>query len=265
MLITGAASGIGRELALAIARERAILLLADIDKRGLIDLAGVLDGMGAENVSYAVDISDREQVAAMAETVREEFGGLDVLVNNAGVFVWADFADTTLEDWKWLMGVNLWGPILAIKAFLPGMIERKRGQIVNIASSGGLVTMPTLSGYSTTKFGLVGLTETLQHELQPYGIEVTLVCPGNIRTPIVDNMQVRGYDRDKLTKMSYGLMPRMAPEKAAAIILRGLKKGRAMIILTPLARLMYLIKRLSPNLYRVILGRPMQKVYEHMR
>ena len=125
--------------------------------------------------------------------------------------------------------------------------------------------MPTLSGYSTTKFGLVGLTETLQHELEPHGIGVTLVCPGNVRTPIVDNIRVRGYDREKLTKMSYGLMPRMAPGKAAAIILRGMKKGRAMIILTPLARFMYLVKRLSPNLYRVMLGKPMQKVYERMR
>lgn len=264
-LVTGAASGLGRELALSFAREGATVLLADIDAARLEETSGMLAREGAESRGYVVDVSDRGEVEAMAERVREEFGGLDVLVNNAGVFVWADFADTTLEDWEWLMGVNLWGPILTIKAFLPGMIARGSGHIVNVASLGGLVTMPTLSAYSATKFGLVGLTETLQHELEPLGIAVTLVCPGNLRTPIIENVIVRGYDREKLVRMSYGMMPRMAPEKAAALILRGMKRGRAMVVLTPMARFMHAVKRLSPNLYRLALGKPMRRVYERMR
>lgn len=125
--------------------------------------------------------------------------------------------------------------------------------------------MPAVGGYSTTKFGLVGLTETLQQELKPLGISVTLVCPGNIRTPMIDHIKVRGYDREKLTKMSYGVMPRMAATKAASIILDGIKRDRAMVILTPSAHFLYLIKRLSPYLYRVMLGNPMQRIYERMR
>lgn len=265
VLVTGAASGIGRELALAFAAEEATLLLADIDETGLEETARMLDGMKVHCRSYVVDISDRRQVGDMATKVREEFGGLDVLVNNAGVFVWADVADTTLEDWDWIVGVNLWGPIHTINAFLPGMIERKGGNIVNVASLGGLVTMPTVGAYSATKFGLVGLTETLQHELRPHGIAVTLVCPGNIRTPIIDHVKVRGYDREKLAKLSYGIMPRMAADKAAAIILKGVKRGRAMVVLTPSAHIMWYIKRLSPALYRTVLGSPMQKVYERLR
>jgi NAD(P)-dependent dehydrogenase (short-subunit alcohol dehydrogenase family) len=264
-LVTGAASGIGRELAFALARERAIVLLADIDESGLAETLTMLNEMGAESRSYVVDVSDREQVGAMAAKVRGEFGGLDVLVNNAGVFVWSDVADTILEDWEWMMGVNLWGPILTINALLPGMIERRSGHIVNVASLGGLVTMPTVGAYSTTKFGLVGLTETLQHELGPLGIAVTLVCPGNIRTPIVDHIKVRGYDREKLTKMSYGVMPRMAADKAASKILEGIKRERALVVLTPSAHIMWYVKRLSPRLYRVMLGNPMRKVYERMR
>ena len=225
----------------------------------------MLAGMGAESRSFSVDVSDREQVEGLAAEVETEFGGLDMLINNAGVFVWADFADTTPEDWEWLMGVNLWGPVFTIKAFLPGMMGRGSGHIVNVASLGGLVTMPTLSGYSTTKFGLVGLTETLQHELEPHGIAVTLVCPGNIRTPIVDHIRVRGYDREKLTKMSYGVIPRMCPERAAAIILEAVRRKRSLVVLTPSAHLMWYVKRLSPALYRVALGRPMHKVYERMR
>jgi len=265
VLITGAASGMGRALALAFAREGAVVLPADVDEPALGETSGLLEDLGVRNRPYAVDVSDREQVFAVAAKVREEFGGPDVLVNNAGVFVWEDFVDTTLADWEWLMGVNLWGPILTIKAFLPGMMERKSGHIVNIASLGGLVTMPTLSAYSATKFGLVGLTETLQHELGPHGISVTLVCPGNIRTPIADHIKVRGYDREKLIRMSYGVMPRMAADKAAAIILRAVKKRRSLVILTPSAHFMYLVKRLSPDLYRVMLGKPMLKIYERMR
>lgn len=160
----------------------------------------MLDRLGTENRRYVVDISVRDQVGAMAAEVEGEFGGLDVLINNAGVFVWADFADTTL-----------------------------------------------------------------QHELEPHNINVTLVCPGNIRTPIIDHIVVRGYDRDRLTRLSFGMMPRMAPDKAADIILRGMKKDRALIILTPSAHLMYLVKRLSNNLYRVMLGRSMRWIYERMR
>jgi NAD(P)-dependent dehydrogenase (short-subunit alcohol dehydrogenase family) len=265
VLITGAAGGLGSALALASAREGAIVLLCDVNEAGLGEVTSLLRNMGTACVSYVVDISDRGQVADMAAEVQREFGGLDVLINNAAVFVWADFADTTLEDWEWLMGVNLWGPILTTNAFLPGMKERRSGHIVNVASLGGLVTMPTLSGYSTTKFGLVGLTETLQHELEPHGINVTLVCPGNIRTPIIDRIIVRGYDKEKLIRMSYGMIPRMAPERAASIILKSVKKDKALVILTPSAHMMYLIKRLSFNLYRVMLGKPMYKVYERMR
>jgi NAD(P)-dependent dehydrogenase (short-subunit alcohol dehydrogenase family) len=264
-LVTGAASGLGRELALALGREGAIVLLVDINAAELTQTAESLDRMGADRRTYAVDVSDREGVAGLAARVEEEFGGLDVLINNAGVFVWADVVDTTLEDWDWTVGVNLWGPILTINAFLPRMIRRRSGHIVNVASAGGLVTMPTLGAYSTTKFGLVGLTETLQHELKPHNITVTLVCPGNIRTPIIDHVKVRGYDREKLTRASYGLMPRMAPGKAASIILAGVKHDRAMVILTPLAHLLYYVKRLSPHLYRVRLGNPMRWIYDRMR
>ncbi len=213
VLVTGAASGLGRELALCAGKEGAVLLLADIDPQGVKETSGLLRRTGVESREYVVDVSDSSQVKAVAEAVLGEFGGLDVLINNAGVFVWADFIDTTPEDWEWVMGVNLWGPILTIRAFLPGMIERGSGHIVNIASLGGLVTMPTLSAYSTAKFGLVGLTETLQHELEPLGISVTLVCPGNIRTPVIDRVVVRGYDRAKLARASFGLMPRRRRRK----------------------------------------------------
>lgn len=265
VLVTGAAGGLGRELALCGAREGALPLLVDIKPQGLEETGGLLRSLGIEYRSYVANVSSPEEVGALAQKVGGEFGGLDILINNAGVFIWADFVDTTAEDWAWVMGVNLWSPIHTICAFLPGMIARGKGHIVNVASLGGLVTMPTLSAYSTSKFGLVGLTETLQHELEPLGISVTLVCPGNIRTPIIDHVVVRGYDREKLARVSFGLMPRMAPDRAASIIMRGVKKGRHLIVLTPTAHFMHAFRRLSPALYRMTLGRMMYRVYQLMR
>lgn len=264
-LITGAASGIGRELALAFAREGALTLLVDIDGEGLDETSALVAGTGSDSRSYVADVSSRDQVDAIAGRVEMEFGGLDILVNNAGVFIWADIADTAIEDWEWILGVNLWGPILTVNAFLPGMLERRSGHIVNVASLGGLITMPTLGAYSTSKFGLVGFTETLQHEMKPLGIAVTLVCPGNTRTPITGHIRVRGYDRDKLIRMSFDRMPRMPAERAAGLILEGIKREKGMLILTPLAHILYGMKRTAPWLLRSLMTGPVLRVYERMR
>lgn len=265
VLVTGAASGLGRELALSAGREGAVSILVDINPDGLRMTFELLRRMGAGSRQYMVDVSDAVQVESIAEAVRDGFGRLDVLINDAGVFVWADFMDPTPEDWGWPRRVNLWVPILTIHAFLPGMIERRSGHIVNVSSAGGLVTMSTLSACSTAKLGLVGPTETQQHELRPLGISVTRVCPGNIRTPIGDHVLVRGYDRDKLARLAFGLMPRMAPDKAAATVIRGVKKDRSMIILTPTSRLIYALNKLSPGLCMVMRGRPMCDLYWRMR
>jgi len=265
VLITGAASGIGRETALAFARERSVVLLADIDATGLDDVARLIRGLGAQCAVYVTDVSNSEQVDGMARSIAAEFGGLDVLVNNAGVFIWADFMDTTLEDWRWIMGVNLWGPIFTIGAFLPGMIERRSGHIVNIASGGGLVTLPALAAYSTTKFAVVGLGEALQHEVRDKNVVVTTICPGSTKTPIIEHIRVRGLNREKLAKVIYPKSNRYPADKTALIIVEAVKHDRRLVVTTPGMKLMVYIKRLSPPLYRTLV-RPFTRLfYARMR
>ncbi len=263
VLVTGAASGIGRQTALAFAGEGSILLLADIDE--LEQAAREVRGIGAECRTYALDVSSREQVERVAAQVVSEFGGLDVLVNNAGVFVWADFLDTTLEDWEWMTGVNLWGAVYTMRAFLPGMIARGRGHIVNIASGGGLVTLPCLSAYSATKFALVGLSETLQHEVRGHNIVVTTICPGSTKTPIIKNIRVRGLDREKLKNVVFPIANRYPASKTAAIIVDAVKRDRRLVVITAQMKAMVYIKRISPALYRAMV-RPFTRLfYSRMR
>ena len=252
VLVTGAASGIGRETALAFAREGSMMLLADIDRGGLEETTALARRIGAWVWTSLTDVSKKDQVDAMARDVMEEFGRLDVLVNNAGVFVWADFVDTTYEDWQWITGVNLWGPVHTIMAFLPGMMARRNGHIVNIASGGGLVTLPCLSAYSATKFALVGLSETLQHEMRGQNIVVTTICPGSTRTPIIKNIRVRGLDREKLEKVVFPIANRYSASKTAHIIVDAVKRDRPLVVITAQMKAMVYIKRISPALYRAM-------------
>ena len=260
VLVTGAASGIGREAALAFAREGSVLLLVDIDNSGLEDLAGEMGRLGAQCMTYRVDVSNPKQVFDMARRVESDFGGLDILVNNAGVFVWADFVDTTIEDMEWMMGVNLWGPIHTIKAFLPGMIERRRGHIVNVASAGGLVTLFSTTGYCATKFGLVGLGEALLQEVSEHNIAVTTICPGSTKTPIINHIRVRGLDGEKLEKRIWPVANRYSAKKTGGIIVEAVKRDRVLVVTTLNMKVMYLTKRISPALYRA-LAKPFRRVF----
>lgn len=264
VLVTGAASGIGRETALAFARHGSRLLLVDIEARPLEELADSLRKGGLDCAAYQVDVSDRGQVWELAERVSAEFGRLDVLVNCAGVFVWADILDTTPEDWEWLMGVNLWGPINTISAFLPGMVDSKNGHIVNVSSSGGLFAMSSVGAYSATKFALVGLSEALRQEVREDNVGVTAVCPGSTRTPIVGRTRVRGYDPEKLERYFYRLFNRMRPERTAKAIVGAVERDRPLVLTTATARLLYFAKRLSPALM-LFLMRPVRRLYGLMR
>jgi NAD(P)-dependent dehydrogenase (short-subunit alcohol dehydrogenase family) len=259
ILVTGAASGIGRETALAFAREGSILLLSDIDADGLEELAGELSELSTECRTYSADVTKWDQVKEMADQVMKEFGGLDVLLNVAGVFIWADFMDTSLEDWEWMLGVNLWGPIHTMKAFLPGMMERNGGHIVNVASVGGLYAQFSVGAYCASKFALVGLGEALIQEVREHGIKVTTFCPGSTKTPIFDHIRVSGLDRDKLRKV-FNIMNRMPANKTADMIIRAVKRDRSLVVTTLIGHLLYYMKKISPALIRAQV-RPVRKLF----
>lgn len=258
VLITGAASGIGRGAVLAFAREGSVLLLADIDSEKLAGLEAELKRAGTGSRCYVVDVADERQVRKMATSVEADVGGVDVLVNVAGVCVVADVVDTPLEDWRWIIGVNLWGPVYTVNAFLPGMIERGTGHIVNVSSAGGLVSFGLIAAYSATKFALVGFSEALGQEVWQHGIGVTAFCPGVTGTPIVRSMRFHGYSRDAMLRFWDRLMSSRAvvsAEKTGELIVLAVRKAKPLVVTSRPAKILVLLNRLFPGVIRFTMRR----------
>jgi NAD(P)-dependent dehydrogenase (short-subunit alcohol dehydrogenase family) len=251
-LITGAATGIGRETALALARAGADLVICDVNESGLEQTAADLRALGRTILARRVDVARREDMQALADEVHRERAAIDVLVNNAGVGLGATFLETPLEDWEWIVRINLWGVIHGCHFFVPPMVARGQGgHVVNVSSAAGFAAVPQLAAYCTTKFGVFGLSEALREELRPRGIGVTTVCPGIVNTPIVQTSRMRGASdvpgaRERLVAVY--ARRNYSPERVAALILKAIARNRAVAPITPEAWTMYLLKRLSPRL-----------------
>jgi NAD(P)-dependent dehydrogenase (short-subunit alcohol dehydrogenase family) len=186
-VVTGAGSGIGRALAHALAREGMRVVAADLDEAGMAETL-----KGLEGIAVRTDVTDLAQVQALADRAWAAFGGVHVLCNNAGVAVWGGLETATHRDWQWVLGVNLWGVIHGVEAFVPRMVEQKtEGHVVNTASMAGLVASQGLGVYNTSKYAVVGLSETLAKDLRPYGIGVSVLCPLGVATRIRDSERNR--------------------------------------------------------------------------
>lgn len=251
-LVTGAGSGIGQATALAFGRRGAKLALCDVNEAGLAETEAKARALGCEVLARRVDVSKREEMRVFSDTVHHWVEAVDLLMNNAGVGLGAKFLDSTLEDWDWIVGINLMGVIHGCHFFLPPMVRRgSGGHVVNVSSAAGFFATPQLAAYCTTKFGVLGLTEALREELAPHRIGVTAVCPGLINTPITRSSVLRGPEatpeaREQMVKIyerrNYG------PERVAENILRAVQRNRTVAPITPEAWAMYFIKRLSPRL-----------------
>lgn len=254
VLVTGAASGLGRAMAVAFAEAGSDLVIADVNEPGLKETAGMVEATGGRCVQRRVDVSSREQMEEMAGAVLDEFGRVDILVNNAGVAVGGELADIPIDDLEWIMGINLMGEMYGTRLFLPGMLERGRGHIVNVSSVSGFVVLPFHIPYTTTKFGVAGMTEALRVEAGCHGVGVTLVCPGAIRTGIMSNARLHGPDpvRDKAggwwTRLLAGRGSE--PEDVARRVLDAVRDNRFLLLTGLEAHLLYHLRRLFPGLAR---------------
>lgn len=199
-VVTGAGSGIGRSTAMLLARLGAIVHVADIaNAEGVV---GEIVAAGGQAAAHSVDVTDASAVEALAERVYESGGACDILHNNAGIGVGGAVEEIPLEDWRRVVEVNLMGVVHGVHHFLPRMLAQGRGaHIVNTASMAGLVPAPSLVPYCMTKFGVVGLSETLNAELSPRGIHVTAICPGLINTPIVASARMSGDIASRRARM----------------------------------------------------------------
>jgi NAD(P)-dependent dehydrogenase (short-subunit alcohol dehydrogenase family) len=251
-LVTGAGSGIGRATALALAGRGANLVLCDLNEVGLGETAEAARRLGRDVLARRVDVASADEMHAFADTVHAQVEAVDLLMNNAGVGLGAGFLHTSLDDWRWIIGINLSGVIHGCHFFLPAMVRRRRGgHVVNVASAAGYVATEALAAYSTTKFAVVGLSEALREELGPHGIGVTAVCPGLINTPITQTSPLRGPEATPEARayMIEVYRRRNYPaERVAENVLKAVQRNRAVAPISPEAWVMYLLKRLAPGL-----------------
>lgn len=259
ILVTGAGSGIGRATAYAFAEAGARVVAVDRDAEAAARTAQMSRLIGApEAWAETVDVSDEQAMEKLAEKVATEYGVVDVLVNNAGIGLSGSFFDTTPEDWKKVLDVNLWGVIHGCRLFGRQMAERGQGgHIVNTASAAAYQPSKALPAYSTSKAAVLMLSECLRAELADQGIGVTAICPGFVNTNITSTARFAGVDaeeekrRQKKTARLYGLR-NYPPEKVADAILRAVVRGDAVVPVTPEARGAYLMSRFTPKALRRI-------------
>ncbi len=254
VFVTGAASGIGRAVAEAAAREGAVLHLTDIQADLLSTVADEIRGDGgAVPFAAAADLSDYEQVRALAADLTREHGSMDVVMNIAGISTWGTVRSLEHRDWQRLIDVNLMGPIHVIEELVPPMIEARRGgHLVNVSSAAGIIGMPWHAAYSASKFGLRGVSEVLRFDLRRHRIGVSLVCPGGVRTPLTQTVRIAGIDKESpaFRKAQAGFHKRaVTPEKAAEAIIKGVHRNKYWVYTSNDIRMVHLLQRYFPPGY----------------
>ena len=182
VVITGGSRGIGLAAALRLGRDGARIALIARDEKTLLSAKSAVAAEGAEVRAYPLDLRSEGDLSAAAAQVLTDFGQVDALVNNAAVGVYGKFLDLTMDDWKAQVDINVLGLVATTRAFLPAMLKRKQGHILNVASAQGLRTSPSSSAYSATKFAVMGITDSLAQEMQDHGIRVSVLCPGGVAT-----------------------------------------------------------------------------------
>ncbi|HEU5196839.1 MAG TPA: SDR family NAD(P)-dependent oxidoreductase [Methylomirabilota bacterium] len=234
-VVTGGGSGIGRAMALALAREGARVVLADLDEGAMDGVAREARGLGVDALTVRTDVSDLASVQALAGRAWQAFGSVHVLCNNAGVALWGGLERATHRDWQWAIGVNLWGVIHGVESFVPRMIAGgEPGHIVNTASMAGLIASQGLGVYNTTKYAVVGLSETLAKDLKPYRIGVSVLCPMGVQTRIRDSERNRPAalrNAEGPAGSEVELIGRyLAPEAVADMVLDAIRREELYVI-----------------------------------
>ncbi|WP_306361230.1 SDR family oxidoreductase [Nocardia sp. CC227C] len=260
-VITGAGAGIGRALALELARGGAALALSGRNLDSVAETAALCEQEGAKARAYRLDVTDRAAVYAHADAVVADFGKVNLVVNNAGVSLTANIEDVGWDDFEWIFDINFWGTAHGTKAFLPHVIASGDGHIANISSMFGLVACPSQSGYSSSKFAMRAFTDALRQEMIIAGhpVGVSSVHPGMIKTEIAWKARASANrDRDALAA-NFDRLAKTSPERCARTILNGIRKNKPLILIGTDAKAMNWMQRLLGSGYMKPLTAQMRK------
>ncbi len=244
-LVTGAASGIGRALALELADRDARLLLADIDAAGLAETAAQAQARGADVRTQVVDLADREQVLGLARLASGLPGGIDILINNAGIAYYGTTHEMTAEQLERVLAVNLLAPVVLTHELLPALLAKASSHIVNVSSVAGLVGVTRLSAYNATKFALLGFSESLRAEYSSRGLGVTTICPGLVRTRIFEvALSSPGRRAPRFPRWLTH-----SAERVARRAVRAIERNHGLVVVGAWPRVIWWLKRLAPSLF----------------
>jgi NADP-dependent 3-hydroxy acid dehydrogenase YdfG len=251
--VTGAGSGIGQALAIELARSGAKVAISDIDTKGLAVTEERLTAIGAPVKADRLDVTEREAFQAYADAVNEHFGQVNQIYNNAGIAFVGDVEVCQFKDIERVMDVDFWGVVNGTKVFLPHLIASGDGHVINVSSVFGLFSVPGQAAYNSAKFAVRGFTEALRQEMLVAGhpVKVTTVHPGGIKTAIVRNMTaVDSIDVNELAQAFDKKLANTSPQKAARIILDGVRKNKARVLVGPDAKVLDLIVRITGSGYQ---------------
>jgi NAD(P)-dependent dehydrogenase (short-subunit alcohol dehydrogenase family) len=245
--VTGGGSGIGRALCEELARRGASVVVADLNEARATEVVAAIGKNAGQAQVSVLDVSKAEQVQRAVDECVARFGRLDLMFNNVGVGVFGEVRDMTLDLWDRIIDINLKGVVNGVMAAYPQMIRQGSGHIINMSSGFGLVSMPTHVPYSTTKFGIVGLSTGLRLEAASLGVKVSVVCPGLIQTSSFKDTIYLNVDPEEMRskKLPFKMM---SSEECSQVILRGVERNQAVITTTFFVQAMWWLYRLSPSL-----------------
>ena len=262
-VVTGAGSGIGQALAVELARSGASVAISDVDTEGLAVTEERLKAIGAPVKADRLDVTEREAFELYADAVKDHFGKVNQIYNNAGIAFAGDVEVSGFKDIERVMDVDFWGVVNGTKVFLPHLIASGDGHVINVSSVFGLFSMPGQAAYNAAKFAVRGFTDALRQEMARAGhpVKVTTVHPGGIKTNIVRNMTaVDRVNKERLSKNFDNRLANTTPQKAAQIILDGVRKNRARVLVGPDAKALDLIVRVSGSGYQRLFSTVMSRL-----
>jgi NAD(P)-dependent dehydrogenase (short-subunit alcohol dehydrogenase family) len=263
-VVTGGGSGIGRATCEALAGQGATVVVSDVRPEAAAETVEMIVARGGRATAHAVDVSSEEQMRTLVADVLDQHHVVDIVVNNAGISTGPEpTAETDLAIFHKVLDINLWGTIHGSRLFLPHLLERSEANLVNVCSFAGLMGMTGMSPYNISKFGVRGLTESLQIELAPSALTVTLVCPGGTRTSIMTNSPVIAADkREKMQASMTASKNSATPEDVAKAIMNGILRNKTRVMVGTDTKILDKLTRHLPGAYPKLMHKQLEKMYK---